>query len=127
MPWNEGEEKMHRLLRVPPQDNPTSAMLTPQASFMFQRAPLLALGTLDAQSRPWATLWGGEPGFSEQSALSCWNDGLLSAGVMSVDWDMRDRRGTPVLIARFFNIVNYMSFISRQHTNHSVVNASARS
>ncbi|CAN9230477.1 unnamed protein product [Alternaria alternata] len=66
MPWNEGEEKMHHLLRVPPQDNPTSAMLTPQASFMFQRAPLLALGTLDAQSRPWATLWGGEPGFSEQ-------------------------------------------------------------
>ncbi|CAN9090699.1 unnamed protein product [Alternaria alternata] len=66
MAWNEGEEKMHRLLRVPPQDNPTSAMLTPQASFMFQRAPLLALGTLDAQSRPWATLWGGEPGFSEQ-------------------------------------------------------------
>ncbi|OWY42759.1 hypothetical protein AALT_g275 [Alternaria alternata] len=66
MPWNEGEEKMHHLLRVPPQDNPTSAMLTPQASFMFQRAPLLAFGTLDAQSRPWATLWGGEPGFSEQ-------------------------------------------------------------
>ena len=66
MAWNEGEEKMHHLLRVPPQDNPTSAMLTPQASFMFQRAPLLALGTLDAQSRPWATLWGGEPGFSEQ-------------------------------------------------------------
>jgi ferredoxin-NADP reductase/predicted pyridoxine 5'-phosphate oxidase superfamily flavin-nucleotide-binding protein len=65
MPWNEGEEKMHRLLRVPPQDNPTSAMLTPQAAFMFQRAPLLAFGTLDAQSRPWTTLWGGEPGFSE--------------------------------------------------------------
>ncbi|KAL1801165.1 hypothetical protein ACET3X_001507 [Alternaria dauci] len=40
-------------------------MLTPQASFMFQRAPLLAFGTLDAQSRPWVTLWGGEPGFSE--------------------------------------------------------------
>jgi len=65
MPWNEGEEKMHRLLRVPPQDNPTSAMLTPQAAFMFQRAPLLAFGTLDAESRPWTTLWGGEPGFSE--------------------------------------------------------------
>ncbi|CAG5142126.1 uncharacterized protein ALTATR162_LOCUS1080 [Alternaria atra] len=65
MPWNEGEEKMHRLLRVPPQDNPTSAMLTPQATFMFQRAPLLAFGTLDAQSRPWTTLWGGTPGFSE--------------------------------------------------------------
>ncbi|KAI4702610.1 hypothetical protein J4E89_010331 [Alternaria sp. Ai002NY15] len=65
MPWNEGEEKMHRLLRIPPQDNPTSAMLTPQAAFMFQRAPLLAFGTLDAQHRPWTTLWGGEPGFSE--------------------------------------------------------------
>jgi hypothetical protein len=56
---------MHQLLRVPPQDNPTSAMLTPQASFMLQRAPLLAFGTLDSQSRPWTTLWGGEPGFSE--------------------------------------------------------------
>ncbi|KAI4638626.1 hypothetical protein J4E93_009927 [Alternaria ventricosa] len=65
MPWNEGEEKMHRLLRIPPQDNPTSAMLTPQAAFMFQRAPLLAFGTLDTQDRPWTTLWGGEPGFSE--------------------------------------------------------------
>ncbi|RMZ68397.1 Riboflavin synthase-like beta-barrel [Pyrenophora seminiperda CCB06] len=65
MPFHEGEEKMHRLLRVPPQDNPTSTMLTPQASNMFQRAPLLAFGTLDAQSRPWTTLWGGEPGFSE--------------------------------------------------------------
>ncbi|KAG9380043.1 Pyridox-oxidase domain containing protein [Pyrenophora tritici-repentis] len=65
MPFNEGEEKMHRLLRVPPQDNPTSTMLTPQASNMFQRAPLLAFGTLDAQDRPWTTLWGGEPGFLE--------------------------------------------------------------
>lgn len=65
MPWNEGEEKMHQLLRVPGYDNPTSTMLTPQASFMLQRAPLLALGTLDSQSRPWTTLWGGTPGFSE--------------------------------------------------------------
>ncbi|KAE8854967.1 hypothetical protein PTNB29_09218 [Pyrenophora teres f. teres] len=65
MPFNQGEEKMHRLLRVPPQDNPTSTMLTPQASNMFQRAPILAFGTLDAQDRPWTTLWGGEPGFSE--------------------------------------------------------------
>jgi ferredoxin-NADP reductase/predicted pyridoxine 5'-phosphate oxidase superfamily flavin-nucleotide-binding protein len=65
LPWNEGEEKMHNLLRVPPQDNPTSAMLTPQASFMLQNGPLLALGTLDSQSHPWTTLWGGSPGFSE--------------------------------------------------------------
>jgi ferredoxin-NADP reductase len=65
VPWNSGEEFMHQLLRVPPQGNPTSAMLTPQASFMLQHAPLLAFGTLDKHSRPWATLWGGLPGFSE--------------------------------------------------------------
>ncbi|KAJ4315932.1 hypothetical protein N0V94_005696 [Neodidymelliopsis sp. IMI 364377] len=40
-------------------------MLTPQASFMLQRAPLLAIGTLDDASRPWTALWGGAPGFSE--------------------------------------------------------------
>ncbi|KAJ4983679.1 oxidoreductase [Stagonosporopsis vannaccii] len=65
MGWSEGEEKMHKLMRVPDQDNPTSTMLTPQASFMLQRAPLLAIGTLDAESRPWTTVWGGAPGFSE--------------------------------------------------------------
>ena len=65
MSWSEGEKKMHELLQVPIEDNPTSAMLTPQASFMLQRAPLLAIGTLDDQSRPWTALWGGAPGFSE--------------------------------------------------------------
>ncbi|KAF2029797.1 hypothetical protein EK21DRAFT_66802 [Setomelanomma holmii] len=65
MPWNDGESRMHTLLKVPPQDNPTSTMLTPQASFMLQRGSLLALGTLDSQDRPWTTLWGGSPGFSE--------------------------------------------------------------
>ncbi|KAL3684563.1 hypothetical protein R1sor_002585 [Riccia sorocarpa] len=65
MPWNDGEEKMQRLLHVPLQDNPTSTFLTHQASFLLQRAPLLAFGTLDSQFRPWSTLWGGEPGFSE--------------------------------------------------------------
>jgi ferredoxin-NADP reductase/predicted pyridoxine 5'-phosphate oxidase superfamily flavin-nucleotide-binding protein len=65
MPWNAGEETMHQLLHVPPQDNPTSSMLTPQASFMLQKGSMLALGTLDADSRPWTTLWGGSPGFSE--------------------------------------------------------------
>ncbi|KAG9199425.1 hypothetical protein G6514_008490 [Epicoccum nigrum] len=65
LPWSEGEEKMHNLLHVPPQDNPTSAALIPQASFMLQRAPLLAIGTLDSDLRPWTALWGGESGFSE--------------------------------------------------------------
>jgi len=65
MPWNAGEERMHRLLRVPDQDNPTSTVLTPQASFMLQKGSLLALGTLDNHERPWVTLFGGSPGFSE--------------------------------------------------------------
>lgn len=55
---------MHRLLNVPEHDNPTSSMLTPQAAFMLQRAPLLAIGTVDPEGNPWTTLWGGEPGFS---------------------------------------------------------------
>jgi len=40
-------------------------MLTPQAAYLLQRGPLLAIGTLDTQSRPWTTLWGGSAGFSE--------------------------------------------------------------
>ncbi|KAF2638712.1 oxidoreductase-like protein [Massarina eburnea CBS 473.64] len=65
IPFNEGEERMHKLLKVPMNDNPTAGMLTQQAVFLLQRAPLLAIGTLDSQGRPWTTLWGGSPGFSE--------------------------------------------------------------
>lgn len=65
MPFHEGEKEMHRLLKVPNHGNPTSTMLTPQAAFRLQQAPLLAIGTLDSQDRPWTTLWGGNQGFSE--------------------------------------------------------------
>ncbi|KAF2745371.1 oxidoreductase-like protein [Sporormia fimetaria CBS 119925] len=65
MPWNEGEEKMHKLLQVPSHDNPTAQTLTPQGAYMLQRAPLLAIGTLDCSGRPWTSIWGGQPGFSE--------------------------------------------------------------
>ncbi|KAF2494890.1 putative oxidoreductase [Lophium mytilinum] len=70
LPWSSGEEQMHQLLRVPNQDNPTSSLLTPQASFLLQRAPLLAVGTVDDQGRPWTTVWGGEPGFSQSLGSS---------------------------------------------------------
>lgn len=40
-------------------------MLSPQASSMLQRAPLLAFGTLDPEGRPWTTVWGGRKGFSQ--------------------------------------------------------------
>ncbi|KAK7711559.1 hypothetical protein SLS57_008042 [Botryosphaeria dothidea] len=66
MPWSDGERAMQDLLRVPrDMDNPTSSFMTPQAAAMLVRAPLLALGALDADHRPWAALWGGEPGFSQ--------------------------------------------------------------
>lgn len=61
MDFHEGEEEVAKLMRSPPgRDNPTAPMLTPQAARMLQQAPLLALGTLDDQGRPWSTLLGGE-------------------------------------------------------------------
>jgi hypothetical protein len=62
--WHTGEEKMHVLLHVPPQDNPTSPYLTSFAANLLLRSPLLALGTLDSTGRPWTTVWGGESGFA---------------------------------------------------------------
>jgi hypothetical protein len=62
--FHEGEKLMQRKLHVPDMDNPTIPMLSPQASNMLQRAPLLAFGTLDPEGQPWTTVWGGRPGFS---------------------------------------------------------------
>ena len=61
---------MHKLLRVPDTDNPTSFSLNRFAQSVLMRSPLLAVGTLDAQGRPWTTLWGGEPGFSRAMTQS---------------------------------------------------------
>lgn len=66
--WHHGEEEMHKLLRVPAQDNPTSQFLTPYAANLLTQCPLLALGTLDSEGRPWTTIWGGEKGFSRPVA-----------------------------------------------------------
>ena len=62
--FHEGEKLMQRKLHVPEMDNPTIPMLSPQASNMLQRAPLLAFGTVDSEGRPWTTVWGGRTGFS---------------------------------------------------------------
>ena len=64
MKFHQGEEQMHRLLRVPERDNPTSLFMTPFASTVLLQSPLLALGTIDAEGRPWTSLWGGERGFA---------------------------------------------------------------
>jgi hypothetical protein len=63
-PWHPGEQRMHQMTNVPEYDNPTSYALTPQAAYMLQSAPLLAIGTLDSHFRPWVALWGGESGFA---------------------------------------------------------------
>jgi hypothetical protein len=68
--WHAGEEEMHKALHVPHQDNPTQPYLTPNGHNILIRSPLVALGTLDDQGRPWTTLWGGEPGFSRAVAQS---------------------------------------------------------
>jgi hypothetical protein len=68
--WHNGEEEMHKLLRVPQHDNPTSPFLTPFGANVLMRCPLIALGTLDSEGRPWTTVWGGEPGFSRPIAQS---------------------------------------------------------
>ncbi|KAF2128863.1 oxidoreductase-like protein [Dothidotthia symphoricarpi CBS 119687] len=97
MAWSEGEKKMQELLDVPDLDNPTSSMLTPQASFMLQNAPLLALGTLDSKSRPWTALWGGIVGFTEilgggyigtKTLVNSKNDPVVQALVGDVNWGM---------------------------------------
>lgn len=66
MPWHEGELRMRNSLHVPPDDSPTVPGLSPQLSNHLQVAPLLAIGTLDAQSRPWTTLWGGRKGLAQR-------------------------------------------------------------
>lgn len=68
--WHTGEEEMHKLLRVPQMDNPTSPYLTPHAANILTHSPIMALGTLDSEGRPWTTLWGGEVGFSRPVAQS---------------------------------------------------------
>lgn len=59
--WHDGEKYMHSLLNVPERVNPTSPGLSSYGSHLVLTSPLLALGTLDKQGRPWTTIIGGEP------------------------------------------------------------------
>lgn len=88
--WHSGEEQMHRLLRVPDYDNPTSLYLTPYGNLILTHSPLLAIGTLDSADRPWTTLWGGEPGFSR----------AIGQSIIGVRTTV-DRRYDPVVEALF--------------------------
>lgn len=66
--WNEGELEMHNVMNVPQDYNPTSMFLSPFASSLLVRCPLVAVGALDADEWPWTSLWGGERGFSQPVA-----------------------------------------------------------
>lgn len=61
---------MHSLMNVSGQMNPTSPFLSPGAGYMVQQAPLLALGAVDAENRPWTSIWGGKEGFAAPVAES---------------------------------------------------------
>ncbi|MFD7026081.1 pyridoxamine 5'-phosphate oxidase family protein [Promicromonospora sukumoe] len=60
--WHPGEAEMHRLLGVPPQDNPTIPGLPSAYALWMTRSPLLALGTVDHDDRIWTTVLGGRAG-----------------------------------------------------------------
>jgi len=68
--WHKGEEEMHEWLRVPHRENPTSPGLSGYAARQLISSPLVALGTLDSEERPWTTIWGGEAGCSQPVAQS---------------------------------------------------------
>lgn len=70
MAFHEGEQKMHSLLHVPTQYNPTSPGLSPHAARLLQISSLISLGTLDDEGRPWTTLLGGHPGFARSLGQS---------------------------------------------------------
>ena len=64
IPFHEGEKRLRLLLHVPDGDNPTSSGLSLYARHLVCTSSLLAIGTLDAEGRPWTTLLGGEAGFA---------------------------------------------------------------
>lgn len=70
IPWHDGERDIHQLLRVPYQDNPTVPFLSPGAGLLMKRSPLLAIGALDQDGRPWCSLWGGEEGLATLTSSS---------------------------------------------------------
>jgi hypothetical protein len=66
--FHDGETAMHSLLKVSPGMNPTAAGLPMSFAMRVVEAPLVAVGTLDAQGQPWTSIWGGEKGFAQPVA-----------------------------------------------------------
>ena len=68
--WHDGEEAMHKLLRVPHLDNPTTPGLSAHAQRLLHLSSLLAIGIVDDEGRPWTTILGGEQGFARSLGQS---------------------------------------------------------
>lgn len=66
--FHEGETAIRQMLKVPPGENPTSPGLPMPYGMRVMESPLVALGTLDEQARPWTTIWGGERRFAQPVA-----------------------------------------------------------
>ncbi|KAL2019203.1 hypothetical protein VTK56DRAFT_10003 [Thermocarpiscus australiensis] len=68
--WHPGERAVHALLKVPTSNhpNPTNTGLPAPHAYRVTLSPLVAIGTLDEQGRPWTTIWGGEAGFARPVA-----------------------------------------------------------
>ncbi|KAK3939075.1 hypothetical protein QBC46DRAFT_153980 [Diplogelasinospora grovesii] len=88
--WHPGEIAVHSLLKVPTSrhENPTSAGLPPSYAHRVAVSPLVALGTIDEEGRPWTSIWGGERGFARpisknilglQSIVDQENDPVITA------------------------------------------------
>ncbi|OGM50391.1 oxidoreductase FAD-binding protein [Aspergillus bombycis] len=70
LPWHDGEIRMRSLLHIPPIINPTVPALSYGATHLLLNSPLLAIGAVDREGRPWTTLWGGEVGFAKPTSQS---------------------------------------------------------
>lgn len=76
------------MVHVPTPENPTTAGFPARYGYRVQQSPLVALGALDDDGRPWTTVWGGVPGFARPighdllmagSLVDAENDPVISA------------------------------------------------
>ena len=102
--FHEGEDTMHRLLKVPQMGNPTNEGFPAWYAQRLLNSPLVAVGTVDDEGRPWTTIWGGQRGFARRIAEDVvgMNSEVdrLSDPVFQALWDGQDTVGGEVAQGR---------------------------
>ncbi|KAG6361385.1 hypothetical protein INS49_009612 [Diaporthe citri] len=88
--WHAGELAVHKLVHVPTPENPTAAGFPARYGYRVQQSPLVALGALDDDGKPWTTVWGGMPGFARPIG----HDLLMAGSLVDAEHD-------PVISALF--------------------------